>query len=443
MIIRTCLPLLVCWLLCFPICRLSAQVAGKAAAAPDAKVELPLIAGSVNSADLFQTLASDLHWVTGSIAGFSRAFGLETSDERMEKSQVDDLVRRFPASFSYKLDPNGQPTHLQVDVDAFATGLADKKSKLRNFLAKAQGTPISSMSKVEATWNGVKLSPERIVVTMAGLHGFESSAEAVALELYKHTNVPMMVFKYPNDAPILESANSLRKHLDKLHRQYPRAAIVLVTHSMGGLVSRAVLEMDMNSNEPVRAAPASNFGVEHLIQVCPPNHGSTIAQYGPLLEGLEQMLRLVNRGVNKENRILLGMITDGFNEAPADLIPGSKFLTALNAHSRNPAVKYSILAGDDGPLRGRMTGLLGGIWQSISSSVDEPKFVDAKITELLQCDDLRKGKGDGVVAISSARLDGVKDVEVFSMHHLTWSQLDTTAGKEMLFRIAQRLSISL
>ncbi len=271
---------------------------------------------------------------------------------------------------------------------------------------------------------------------MHGLHGTASGAEAVGKALHQRTNLPAYVFAYPNDGPLDESTVMLKRHLSKLHRRYPASKLTLVTHSMGGLISRALLE------SPQFAAPG-HYGVDQLIQVCPPNHGSAIAEYGPLLEGVEQISKLMDRDKLQDSRLLVSMIKDGFNEAPADLRPGSEFLKSLNANPRAADVRYSIIAGTEGPLRPVVHTLLGEVWNLISENTDQPVRLNRRVTSLLECDDLKRGSGDGVVSLKSARLQGVADFETLAINHLTWGQLDSREGKLMISKIASRLGISL
>ncbi|MCA9127214.1 MAG: hypothetical protein KDB22_09010 [Planctomycetales bacterium] len=406
-------------------------------------VEIPLEDGTISSRDLFHSVAGDLHAITGTVAGFSEAFNIGDQTERLSQEELQKLVQLFPDVFRFPEQQDATNGNFTVDKSALAALLADKKSDMRQWLSSLQGVEISSLTKVDSTWTEQENSPpHRIVVAMAGLHSLASSAAAIALELHQQTNLPMCVYEYPNDAPIVESARRLRVHLRELHQTYPSSQVTLVTHSMGGLVSRAALEMEL-ADQKTPALLADNFGVDQLIQVCPPNHGSEIAQYGPLLEGIEQVMRIADRSPGRRRWRLLGMLTDGFNEAPGDLIPGSQFLLQLNGNERNPQVRYSILAGDDGPLREGGTALLGGIWQRVADAVREPEIVDQKIQQLLKCDDLQKGKGDGVVAVKSARLAGIDDFEVLNMSHLAWQQLDTAAGKMLVQSIVQRLTTSL
>lgn len=423
-------------------------------------LRLPIQNGTVDAGALFHAVSNDLHWIAGSVTAFSRVLGTDksTANGRLTEAAITDLSNRFPNAFRIESTATRGITkrELVVDTEELSKQLADKKSALRAFLAARKGEKLASLRRVPSTWTSnsdsnaadsavskpVTSKPLRIVVVMAGLHGIDSSSEKVAMAIHERTGLPMCVFDYPNDGPIQESAGLLIPRLERLHQQHPSAMITLVSHSMGGLVSRAALEMpELLSG--TRGSISERTGVDQLVQVCPPNHGSALAEYGPLLEVAEQAYRLVNRGSRKRERVLFRAIIDGFNEASADLAPRSKFLQELSQCRRNPEVRYSILAGSDAPLRSGTLNIFGNIWGRIASSVNEPKEIGRRVESILSCDELRKGKGDGVVSLQSAQLEGVQDFSVFEMHHLVWSELDSPAGKTMIAEVSAKLGISL
>ncbi|GAB5405045.1 MAG: hypothetical protein Aurels2KO_32760 [Aureliella sp.] len=408
----------------------------KANSQAERTTRIKLVDGSATTGQVFHAVAKDVHWLTAEVASIIASVATADASEPITREQISDLVKQFPDVFTYSGTSTNPQAELIVHNDRLAEALSDAKSGLRQWLAQSDGQPLSSLSRVKSTWGGVSDSPRRIVICMHGLHGLASGAEAVAKALHQRTNLPAYVFAYPNDGPLNDSARMLKTHLDQLHRRYPNSRLTLVSHSMGGLVSRAVLESP-------EFATDNHHGVDQLIQVCPPNHGSAIAEYGPLLEGVEQISKLMDRGSRKDSRLLINMIKDGFNEAPEDLRPRSEFLNTLNANRRAQGVRYSIIAGTEGPLRPVVHTLLGEVWSLISENTDEPMRLNSRVTSLLECDDLKHGSGDGVVSLKSARLSGVADFETLPINHLTWGQLESTGGKLMISKIASRLGISL
>ena len=407
-------------------------------------VYIPLKAdGSVDSADLFDSMSGELHWIAGSVTAFTRSFGIQNRGfNTIPKDRIDAMMGDYPGAFSYTRHPQTGIDCLAVDQEALGKLLADKKSGIRKWLASSQGKTIANLTKVESTWTDAERNPRRIVVVMAGLHGVESQAETMAEAIHETSNLPTAVFAYANDAPIDESAGLLVMHLQDFHQQYPKSKITLVTHSMGGLVSRGAIELQGGAGN-ARSSVTARTGIDQLIQVFPPNHGSALAEYGPVLEGAEKAYRLLNRDRSRDSRVLFSSIVDGFNEATTDLQPNSRFLKRLNACERNPNVRYTVIVGSGGPLKLRFAGLLGSVWNQISANVDEPAQLDRRIRSILTSEELQSGKGDGVVSIDSAMLEGVDDVVVLPAHHLSWNQLDTDEGQNILSEVTQRLAVAL
>ena len=413
-------------------------------------VILPLEDGTVDVGDLYAAVSGKVHWLAGSVTAFARIFAID-SEDRLTREQTLALANQFPEIFA--LQPtNDSPTSLAIQVNVLSQQLSDKKSSFRSWLAQRRGTKLNELICVNETWvnQDVRSSgPPRIVVAMAGIHGIESSAKDAVLAIHRKTNLPGYVFRYSNDAPVVESAAGLLNCLMDLHRQQPESKITLVAHSMGGLVARCVLENEL-AIQPFDslslATVCARTGVDQLIQVCPPNHGSVLATYAPLLEGVEQLSRLAisNSG---ENRMLIRAIVDGFNEASEDIQPNSKILNDLNSCQRNPEVRYCILAGNQAPLKPVASSLLTEMFEAIpfasDGAVGTSGELRRRVSEVLNCQELRQGLGDGVVTLESTKLPGVTDWELLAINHLTWSNLDTVEGRVLLEAICSRLGISL
>jgi len=106
------------------------------------------------------------------------------------------------------------------------------------------------------------------------------------------------VFQYPTGNPVLYSALRCREELTRFHQQHPRTPIVLLGHSMGGLVSRLQvtepgralwdanlkgqadkLYASMAADSVVRRSLLFNANpqVSRVVFVCVPHRGSEIA----------------------------------------------------------------------------------------------------------------------------------------------------------------------
>ena len=129
---------------------------------------------------------------------------------------------------------------------------------------------------------------------------------------------------YPNDQPVVASARLFFEELKEL-RQVDIQRISIVAHSMGGLVSREMLTNPEIAYQ--RAVTDSQVPqVDSLTMVGTPNHGSQLVRFRVFAEVRDHLARLT-----KGDASWLGGVLDGAGEAKIDLLPGSRFLTELNA----------------------------------------------------------------------------------------------------------------
>jgi hypothetical protein len=130
-----------------------------------------------------------------------------------------------------------------------------------------------------------------------------------------------------------------------------------------------------------------------VVMICPPNHGSILAQYTDALE-------------------------------LADFIPASVCLTKLNSQPRAKGVRYSIAIGTGGPITPTQRLLASLLVDQMKSQFKaKTKKLDwfiKKGDELLNCEELTHGLGDGAVSRRSTEWTGGEDKAVFAMHHVQW-----------------------
>lgn len=262
--------------------------------------------------------------------------------------------------------------------------------------------------------------PDRLVVVLTGLHTNRSTAVQFAEQIISQSphaaSRVYAVFEYPNDGPIMESATVFREYLRELYRKSPTTHVTIVAHSMGGLVARYALE-------EVLPEPKQDCSVDRLVMIFPPNRGSLLAQYADVLE-LPDLLDRLSSSDSPLSSIMDSLVHDGVGEACDDLTPGSSLLQTLNGNSIPKTVRYSIAVGTAGPisptqrlLAGFALGTLRSQYRTDSAEIE---WLIDKGDELLRCDELTQGCGDGAVAVTSARLPGVRDVAEFPLHHIQW-----------------------
>ena len=210
---------------------------------------------------------------------------------------------------------------------------------------------------------------------------------------------------YPNDQPVAESARLFFEKLQGL-KQRGIDRISIVAHSMGGLVSREMLtspEIEYIASAKAGRVPA----VAVLIMVGTPNHGSQLARLRMFTEIRDQLARLAKGEVN-----WLAVILDGAGEAKIDLLPGSRFLTELNARPHPPGLDMLIIAGITSPWsESDIDRWSDNLRQKVSD--DKQKWVDDFRQNMIS---MTHGLGDGLVTVESTRLEGIPHQTVEGSH---------------------------
>jgi pimeloyl-ACP methyl ester carboxylesterase len=182
--------------------------------------------------------------------------------------------------------------------------------------------------------------------------------------------------------------------------------ISIVAHSMGGLVSREMLtnpELGYNRSAKDELVPQ----VAALIMVGTPNHGSQLARFRVFTEMRDQLSRLT-----KGQASWLAGILDGAGEAKIDLLPGSRFLTELNARPHPQGVDMLIIAGMTSPWKeSDINRWISSLRQKVSD--DQQKRVDELGKNMIS---MTHELGDGLVTIESTQLQGVSHRTVDGTH---------------------------
>jgi len=213
------------------------------------------------------------------------------------------------------------------------------------------------------------------------------------------------LMEYPNDQPVVESARLFFDELKGLDTLGIRR-VSIVAHSMGGLVSREML-----TRPEVDYATAVTDGivpeVAELIMVATPNHGSQLARVRVFGETRDHWVRLM-----KGEASWLGWILDGAGEAKIDLLPGSRFLTELNARPHPEELKMFIIAGISSPWN--EADIDRWVDSTRRRLPDENQEWPVKIGETLVS--MTHGLGDGLVTVESTRLEGVPHRTVDGTH---------------------------
>jgi pimeloyl-ACP methyl ester carboxylesterase len=184
-------------------------------------------------------------------------------------------------------------------------------------------------------------------------------------------NFQFWAFFYPTGQPIAVSAVDLRKDLHAAEARYPLPrGLVLVGHSMGGIISRAqasssggkALFNDVFGADAPRVAGRlpnapllrdslifeRDKNVRRVVFVCVPHQGSNMALAGPA-GFFASLIRLPNNIVGAVEEVADVVTTMDLRRPPtsiAGLSPRSPFLRALN--QRPIEVPHHTIIGDRG-----------------------------------------------------------------------------------------------
>ena len=230
-------------------------------------------------------------------------------------------------------------------------------------------------------------------------------------------------FNYSSEQSILEAGAALGNALETLHKRFPRLRIDIVAHSMGGLVARDYIEGDGYAG-----------GVDRLIMIAPPNHGSPWAR-------LEFLARWRLHTRNQDDWRVTALVGAPLSAAAKDLLPDSECINRLNARERRAGVRYTIIAGrfdDPGDAVGEWArGLEAKAPDKLGA-----KWLMTKVANVADKVNVKQvlGEGDGVVTLESAKLDGVADFIVLSSDHITLCQGDATRGPSAWPAVKERLT---
>ena len=165
---------------------------------------------------------------------------------------------------------------------------------------------------------------------------------------------------------------------------------------MGGLVARDALTRgpDARANTPP---------VTHLIMVGTPNSGSHLAALQPIADAREHAIRAA-RNNSTDGAGLVGSARDGRGEAARDLAVGSDFLKNLNVRHLPEGVRITTIGGT-------LTPAAACEYLRSDAQPQWARFLGEERAAALIAQSCAAVEtlGDGMVHVSSTRLEGVSD----------------------------------
>jgi len=232
-------------------------------------------------------------------------------------------------------------------------------------------------------------------------------------------------FEYPNDQRVHDSAALMLEHL-RVARAAGVEEIVIVAHSMGGLVSfDALTRTDGYAGDPSGSGPFPR--ITRFIAVGTPWEGSPWAPLRAAAEIREQVTRWLMEE-SWDIRPVLNYRNDGSGQAGQDLTPGSALLTELASRPWPAGLPLTILAGQIArPDPDNLDQLENS---TLLRQVLGQEQLEALLTDLRQASE---ELGDGVVSVQSALARPTDDVHIFEVNHralIRRSPVDWLTGQD-------------
>jgi pimeloyl-ACP methyl ester carboxylesterase len=250
-----------------------------------------------------------------------------------------------------------------------------------------------------------RVEPNRpLVVLVHGLDADRNDCVPIG-ELIRQSGWQVAYFSYPGDQPIDDSAALLARSMQDLRERFPQMRVDFVTHSMGGLIARDYVE-----------GPGYAGGVDRLIMIAPPNHGSSWAR---LRSALSVQKNLDLRRDDADWR-WSWLVTEGMGEAGSDLLPGSEFLTQLNARPRRSGVNYTIVAGNHSAVarvEADWIESLGSCVPTFARTWWGLRYCYRGLHDSAERMRTAAADTDGVVLVENVTIDGVKDFVILPADH--------------------------
>ncbi|MGY6631964.1 MAG: esterase/lipase family protein [Wenzhouxiangella sp.] len=206
--------------------------------------------------------------------------------------------------------------------------------------------------------------------------------------------------RYPNDQAIDHSADFLADHWGEIG---PGQSVVLIGHSMGGLVIRDFVTRALPRLEAEDTNVAAS--VAGVIQVATPNQGSEWSRLRAWLE-----VRETFADIQAGRFSLFAGLRDGTGAAKIDLRPGSRFLEELNQRSWPKEIPIRIIGGVITAPSQRMLDSVEALARELG---------DEALTEDIENWWATAGKtlGDGAVPVESLALAGHGEPLILEASH--------------------------
>lgn len=283
----------------------------------------------------------------------------ETSDLILRDSQLED-IGHIPFNYTQA----NWLTGLKVDgilmVHEPHTPIATSFGRKWNYYYTPEERMVSMLIKPASISAARK--PMILVHGINGTYPYFSKDFISKLDGNPNTNADdifdIWQFYYPYDQQIELSGNLLGDAIQRVHTYGYNERINIVAHSMGGLVTRSLIQ-----------SPDYQHNIRKFLMLGTPNHGS------------HSTFRLSHHGDYPSSTLVNSIFVGTDTDSPAvkQLYPGSAFLTNLNSQVPNElypgapkANTYLVVAGTTNEAH----------WLSTSREILSPSYMDDMVVSL-------------------------------------------------------------
>ena len=352
------------------------------------EIVIPTTNGRIVWKDVASSLAESL---TLDAATVERIFPRGSLDLRSGATALAllgiDVALGDAVSLGMVRDQNGQPA-LRLTAD---------RNAIRFLTSRHQ--PKTASIEIDPDWKHKSLKRPLVVC----LHGLKSEPDRFDAfrSFLRKSGYATAAISYDDHQSMVVSAGQLSEMARQFFTEPHEPELVLVGHSMGGLVAREWAENESLNNVKVVA----------LITAGSPHSGSNWATLPPLLD------------LFAERKLDAGDVVDVLLHQPSspgmrELAPGSKFLRTLNSRPRRADVEYTAIVGSRSPMTTEQLNRIRDTLRDARENSGLLRLLEPRIQPLLQSfDELERGKGDGIVAINRAKMAGVEDVVEVDICH--------------------------
>ena len=309
----------------------------------------------------------------------------------------------------------GEKASLSLDRSPEGKNAIRFRLNLDEFSSSQQQPPFKPSVESDPTTERYQ-DKSPIVLFIHGLRGQADTFDAIR-EYLRSSGLRTASVTYDGRKSLAVSAREVSEQVESVLSKDTDTRLILVGHSMGGLIARYWVEDPAVSSERVA----------RIITVGTPHGGSRWAELPPFPD------LFVNDEIDA--KMIVAMILGRASTASVrDLQPNSTFLSGLASRPRNDSVGYTTIIGSQSPINEQIITMLQS---ELTVEVNEDGSTNRLAEILKELNELRSGKGDGFVSMQNAMLEGVSDQVVVKKNHITFFDVSDDGQQQEVFDIVR------